>query len=64
MRRVVVTLGLAIAAFGLLFLLQGLGVVRWPNSSFMVGRQVWVTRGTAIAVIGLLIVLAGRRLSR
>lgn len=64
MRRIVIALGLAIAAFGVLFLLQGLGIVHWPRSSFMLDQRVWVVRGAAIAVAGLLIVLAGRRLRR
>jgi hypothetical protein len=61
-RRLLVTGGLVVAAFGLLFLLQGLGVVRWPASSFMIGAKVWVTWGSAIMVIGLGLVLIGRRL--
>lgn len=61
MRRLLIPLGLIVFAFGVLFLLQGLGYVRWPASSFMIGRQAWIDRGAVIAVIGLVLVLAGRR---
>ena len=55
MRQAVHILGVVVAAFGVLFLLQGLDIVHWPASSFMLGGQAWVGRGAAIAVTGLLI---------
>jgi hypothetical protein len=61
-RPVLIAVGLVLAAFGLLFLLQGRGIVRWPSESFMIGDQVWVTYGTVIAVLGLVLILVGRRL--
>ena len=64
MRRAVTVLGVLVAAFGALFLLQGLNVVRWPAESFMLGRQAWVDRGAVIAALGLGLVLAARRLPR
>jgi len=47
-----VAAGLVMEPFGILFLLQGLGIVRWPASSFMIDQSVWVVYGAAIAVIG------------
>jgi hypothetical protein len=64
MRRGATILGWLVAAFGVLFLLQGLNVVRWPAESFMLGRQAWVDRGAVIAALGLGLVLAARRLGR
>ena len=64
LRRLLTALGVVVAAFGLLFLLQGLGIVRWPSSSFMLGRHEWVTRGAVTAVIGLGLILLARRLRR
>ena len=64
MRRAATIIGLVVAAFGALFLLQGLNVVRWPAESFMLGRQAWVDRGAVIAALGLGLVLAARRLPR
>jgi hypothetical protein len=62
MRRGLMVLGLLVAAFGILFLLQGLNIIRWPASSFMLGRQAWIDRGAVIAVVGLALVLVARRL--
>ena len=64
LNRALAIVGLVIAAFGALFLLQGLGIVRWPASSFMIGRQQWVDNGAAVVVIGLCCVLVARRLGR
>jgi hypothetical protein len=61
-RPILIAVGLILAALGLLFLLQGRGIVRWPSESFMIGDQVWVTYGAVIAVLGLVLVLVGRRL--
>lgn len=47
-----VAVGLVMEPFGILFLLQGLGIVRWPASSFMIDQSVWIVYGAAIAVIG------------
>ena len=62
--RVLIGVGLLIAAFGALFILQGLGYVHWPASSFMLERREWADRGAATVVFGLLCVLLGRRLIR
>jgi uncharacterized membrane protein YczE len=42
-------IGIVLLAFGVLFLLQGMNVIRWPADSFMLGRQTWITRGAIIA---------------
>ena len=60
MRRALVPLGVLVAAFGVLFLLQGAGIVRWPAESFMLGRRVWVIWGAIIAAIGAALIVAGR----
>ena len=54
--------GLVLAACGILFLLQGRGIVRWPSESFMVGDQAWVNYGAVIAVLGLILIFVARRL--
>ncbi|GAA0728793.1 hypothetical protein GCM10009106_06330 [Sphingomonas japonica] len=64
LRRLLIGIGLVIAAFGLLFVGQGMGVIRWPESSFMIDRSPWVTKGAAIAALGLALVLIGRRVRR
>lgn len=47
--------------FGMVFLLQGLGVLPFPADSPMVGNQTWVIRGAIIAGVSALLV-AGVRL--
>jgi hypothetical protein len=48
-------------AAGLLFTGQGLGYVRWPAESFMIGQTNWVYYGGAIAILGLLLIMVARR---
>ncbi len=62
LRPILSVVGLVVALLGILWMLQGLGVVRWPASSFMIGDQVWVTIGSAVAAAGVLLILIGRRL--
>lgn len=63
-RKLLTWFGLALFAIGMLFLLQGLGVVRWPADSFMIGDSTWVMNGSMLAVGGLVLVLIARRLPR
>jgi hypothetical protein len=62
--RALTILGLIVAAFGILFMLQGLGYVHWPRDSFMLDQHVWVVRGAGTAVLGLGCVLLARQLAR
>jgi hypothetical protein len=54
-------LGILMLLAGLLFSLQGLGIIRWPADSFMVGVSDWVWRGALLALGGALLLWAGRR---
>lgn len=47
--------------FGVIFMLQGLGIIRYPADSFMVDNRVWVTRGAILAALSAILV-AGVRL--
>ena len=60
MSRILLTVpGILLLGFGALFLLQGLGLIRWPAESFMIDSRTWIFRGSVIAAIGAgLIVLA------
>lgn len=51
-KAALIVLGLLLEAFGLLFLLQGAGVVRWPASSFMIDRMLWIYVGGAMIFAG------------
>lgn len=46
---------------GCVFMLQGLGVIRYPADSFMVDNRVWITRGGILAFLSAILV-AGVRL--
>ena len=61
LRTLLLILGVAMALMGLLWIGQGLGVVRWPASSFMLDQRPWADRGAVLAVAGLVLVLVARR---
>ena len=62
MRSIVMIVGVIAALMGLLWIGQGMGIVRWPASSFMIDQSPWITRGAILAVIGLALVLLARRI--
>ena len=62
LRPILLAVGVLFTLTGLLWIGQGLGYIRWPQSSFMLGDTDWADYGAAMAVAGLLIVLVARRL--
>jgi hypothetical protein len=53
--------GAALVLSGLLWTLQGLGIVMWPPQSFMLAQREWALYGILAATLGgLLIWAAGR----
>lgn len=44
--------GLFLIAMGIIWALQGAGLLDWPRGSFMLGRDVWMMRGLATAAVG------------
>ena len=64
LRPILIAVGVLLALVGLLWIGQGLGYVRWPQSSFMIDQRPWVNRGTAVAVTGLVLILIARRIRR
>ncbi|MEX0657309.1 MAG: hypothetical protein WD154_07180 [Nitrosopumilaceae archaeon] len=54
----IIAIGSIILAFGIIFHLQGQGVVG-PQESFMYENPNWITYGQQIAVIGILIIGVG-----
>lgn len=54
----IIAIGAIIIAFGIIFHLQGQGVVG-PQESFMYENPNWITYGQQIAVIGMLIIGGG-----
>ena len=61
MKTVVLMIGVAVMAMGLLWIGQGLGLVHWPKSSFMLDQRQWAVRGAVLAVIGVLLVIYSRK---
>jgi hypothetical protein len=54
-------IGIIVLAAGILFVGQGLGIIWWPASSFMINEMKWVYYGGAIAVVGLVLIIVSRR---
>jgi hypothetical protein len=62
MARTLITIaGVLALLMGLLWIGQGLGVVRWPASSFMIDMRPWALRGAALALAGIALIWFGRR---
>ncbi len=53
--------GIAAILVGGLWVLQGLDIVRWPASSFMLGDTTWTRNGAILAVVGAVLVWFARR---
>jgi hypothetical protein len=64
LRIVMLVVGTLAVLMGLLWLGQGLGLVRWPASSFMIDVTAWAVRGAVLAVGGALMIYYGRRIGR
>jgi hypothetical protein len=63
MRRGILTiLGLLGILLGSLWTLQGLGIVKWPASSFMISQKIWAIRGGALLLVSIVLVAAMRAL--
>jgi hypothetical protein len=63
-RPILIAIGVLLALTGGLWIGQGLGYIRWPDESFMLGRGEWADRGAFLAIGGLALILVARRLPR
>jgi hypothetical protein len=61
---IILLLGIVVLGLGVLFTLQGAGVVHWPPESFMIDQRDWVERGIVVALIGLALLLTAWRIRR
>ncbi len=61
MRTPLLVAGIAAIAAGLLWVGQGLGIVNWPRSSFMIDQRPWAWRGAALAGVGALLLFRARQ---
>lgn len=60
-KGILAVVGVALVLVGMLWALQGLDIVRWPASSFMLGDTVWTRNGVVTAVVGVVLVWFARR---
>jgi len=61
MRKWLLITGLLALAMGLLWIGQGLGVINWPASSFMIRQLQWAGYGAALAALGLILIWQSKR---
>ena len=61
MKILLLILGVAAILIGLLWVGQGLGLIHWPASSFMLDQRPWALRGAVLALVGLVLVVMSRR---
>ena len=61
MKTALLVVGVLGLLMGLLWIGQGLGVIHWPASSFMIDERPWATRGLILAGIGLILIGLSRR---
>jgi hypothetical protein len=61
MGKFLLILGFIALAIGLLWIGQGLGVIAWPASSFMINQIQWAGYGAALGAVGLILIWQSRR---
>ena len=61
MKTLLTVVGVAAILVGLLWTGQGLGLVDWPKSSFMIDQRPWAMRGGVLAVLGVVALVFARR---
>ena len=64
MKTILAILGVLAMLVGLLWVGQGLGVIKWPASSFMIAQTAWIWRGALLAGLGALLLARARRRPR
>ncbi len=61
LKGIMAIVGVAMILVGGLWALQGLDIVRWPASSFMLGDTAWTRNGLILAVVGAVLVWFARK---
>ena len=64
MRRALLIFGAILVILGGLWTLQGLGLVMWPASSFMLSDSQWAINGGLTIVAGVVLIVLSRRKRR
>ena len=61
LKGIMTIVGVAMILVGGLWALQGLDIVRWPASSFMLGDTVWTRNGVVTMAVGAVLVWFARK---
>ena len=61
MRATLLIVGLLALAMGLLWIGQGTGAIKWPQTSFMINQIQWTGYGAALAALGLIFIWQAKR---
>jgi membrane protein implicated in regulation of membrane protease activity len=61
LRAFCLVIGILGLLMGLLWIGQGLGLVMWPSSSFMLANRVWAINGTVLAIASAVAIYLSRR---
>ena len=61
MKTLLLIVSIAAVLMGLLWIGQGIGLIMWPASSFMLDQRPWATRGAILAVVGVVLIILARR---
>ncbi|OHD05682.1 hypothetical protein [Sphingopyxis sp. RIFCSPHIGHO2_12_FULL_65_19] len=61
LKGILAIVGIAAILVGGLWVLQGLDIVRWPASSFMLGDTTWTRNGVILAIVGVVLVWFARK---
>jgi uncharacterized membrane protein len=64
MKSAMLIVGIFAVLMGLLWVGQGVGLVQWPASSFMIDQRPWATRGALLALVGIVLIAWSRRRNR
>ena len=60
-RMLIMVIAVLAVLMGLLWIGQGLGIIMWPASSFMLADRLWAYNGAILAAVGLLVIVLLRR---
>ena len=61
MRTALLVVGLLALIVGLLWIGQGTGVIKWPQTSFMINQIQWAGYGACMAALGLILIWQAKR---
>lgn len=56
--------GIALIVFGVIWALQGAGIITWPASSPMIADRNWAVYGGIAAIIGFVITMIAGRIGK